>query len=118
MLARGAVVKLSSALKFRTNWFYVLFVSSRSGRTLAGYVLDSSVRKLNSTIKVVDLTPAEPEIADPREFDLTADEILISNGASRKTSSCGPKAGRSAATCPGTWSSCATIAKSSARNAC
>ncbi|MGZ5423182.1 MAG: hypothetical protein ACXW2V_01350 [Candidatus Aminicenantales bacterium] len=75
MLARGAVVKLSSPMKFRTNWFYVLFVSSRSGRTLAGYVLDSSVRKLNSTIKVVDLTPAEPEIADPREFDLTADQI-------------------------------------------
>ena len=71
-LARGSVVKQSSAMKFRTNWFYVLFVSSRSGRTLAGYVLDSSVRKLNSTLKVIDLTPAEPEIADPREFDLTA----------------------------------------------
>ena len=74
-LARGAVVKLSSAMKFRTNWFYVLFVSSRSGRTLAGYVLDSFVRKLNSTLKVVDLTPAEPEIADPKEFDLTADRL-------------------------------------------
>jgi hypothetical protein len=71
-LVRGSVVKQSSAMKFRTNWFYVLFVSSRSGRTLAGYVLDSSVRKLNSTLKVIDLTPAEPEIADPREFDLTA----------------------------------------------
>jgi hypothetical protein len=71
-LARGAVVKLSSAMKFRTSWFYILFVSSRSGRTLAGYVQDAFVRKLNSTIKVVDLTPAESEIADPREFDLTA----------------------------------------------
>ncbi|MGB8958130.1 MAG: hypothetical protein WCC00_03850 [Candidatus Aminicenantales bacterium] len=70
-LARGSVVKQSSAMKFRTNWFYVLFVSSRSGRTLAGYVLDSSVRKLNSTLKVIDLTPVESEIADPREFDLT-----------------------------------------------
>jgi len=70
-LARGTVVKLSSAMKFRTNWFYILFVSSRSGRTLAGYVIDASVRKLNSTIKVVDLTPAEPEIADPKEFDLS-----------------------------------------------
>ena len=69
-LARGSVLKLGSATKFRTSWFYVLFVSSRSGRTLAGYVLDSSVRKLNSTLKVIDLTPAEPEIADPREFDL------------------------------------------------
>jgi hypothetical protein len=74
-LARGAVVKLSSAMKFRTNWFYVLFVSSRSGRTLAGYVLDSFVRKLNSTIRVVDLTPAGTEIADPREFDLTAGQL-------------------------------------------
>lgn len=69
-LPRGTVVKLSSAMKFRTHWFYVLFLSSRSGRTLAGYVMDDSVRKLNSTIKVVDLTPAA-EIADPKEFDLT-----------------------------------------------
>ncbi len=72
MLARGSVLKQASAMKFRTNWFYVLFVSSRSGRTLAGYVLDSSVRKLNSTLKVIDLTPAGAEIADPKEFDLTA----------------------------------------------
>jgi hypothetical protein len=70
-LPRGTVVKLSSAMKFRTSWFYVLFVSSRSGRTLAGYVQDDTVRKLNSTIKVIDLTPAKPEIADPKEFDLT-----------------------------------------------
>ena len=70
-LSRGAVLKLSSAIKFRTNWFYVLFTSSRSGRALTGYVRDSFVRKLNSTLKVIDLTPAEPEIADPAEFDLT-----------------------------------------------
>jgi hypothetical protein len=69
-LSRGAVVKLSSATKFRTSWFYVLFSSSRSGRTLAGYVDDSVVRKLNSTLKIIDLTPAEPEISDPKEFDL------------------------------------------------
>lgn len=73
-LPRGAVLRLSSALKFKTNWFYVVFTSSRSGRTLAGYVLDSSVRKLNSTLKVIDLTP-EPEIADPKEFDLSADRL-------------------------------------------
>jgi len=76
-LARGTVVKLSSAMKFRTNWYYVLFVSSRSGRILAGYILDSLVRKLNSTLKVVDLTPAEPEIADPKEFDLTVGRLPI-----------------------------------------
>jgi hypothetical protein len=69
-LSRGAVVKLSSATKFRTSWFYVLFSSLRSGRTLAGYVEDGVVRKLNSTLKIVDLTPAEPEISNPKEFDL------------------------------------------------
>jgi len=71
-LSRGAVLKLSSAVKFRTDWFYVQFVSSRSGRMLAGYVLDASVRKLNSTLKVVDLTPAAPALSDPKELDLTA----------------------------------------------
>lgn len=74
-LVRGAIVKLSSAMKFRTNWFYVLFISSRSGRTLAGYVVDAVVRKLSSTLKVVDLTPAEPEIAYPKEFDLAGSRL-------------------------------------------
>ncbi len=74
MLPRGAVVKQSSAIKFRTNWYYVLFTSSKSGRTLAGYVLDSHVRKLNSSLKVIDLTP-QPEIADPPQFDLTASAV-------------------------------------------
>lgn len=71
-LARGAVIKLSSAQKFRTHWYYVQFTSLRSGRTLAGYVLDDSVRKLNSTLKIVDLTPASAGIEDPKEFNLTA----------------------------------------------
>ena len=70
-LSRGAIVKLSSTIKLRTNWFYVLFVSSRSGRTLVGYVLDGFVRKLNSTLRVVNLTPGEEEIVDPKEIDLT-----------------------------------------------
>lgn len=74
-LVRGAVVTLSSALKFRTNWFYVLFVSSRSGRTLTGYVLDGFVRKLNSTLRVVNLTPGEDEIVDPKEIDLTGEPM-------------------------------------------
>src|SRR5512136_826342 len=47
-LARGTVVKLASGQKFRTNWYYVQFASAKSGRTLAGYVLDTTVRKLNS----------------------------------------------------------------------
>jgi len=74
-LFRGAIVRLSSTLKFRTNWFYVFFVSSRSGRTLAGYVLDGFVRKLNSTLRVVNLTPGEDEIVDPKEIDLTGEPM-------------------------------------------
>lgn len=71
-LSRGAVLRLSSAVKFRTNWFYVQLLSSRSGRTLSGYVLDAAVRKLNSTLKVVDLTPAAPPLSDTKELDLTS----------------------------------------------
>jgi hypothetical protein len=85
ILARGAVVKLSSAMKFRTNWFYVLFVSSRSGRMLTGYILDGVVRKLTSTLKVVDLTPAAAEISNPKEFDLTAERLpAVTWGISRE----------------------------------
>jgi hypothetical protein len=74
-LSRGAVVRLSSPIKFRTNWFYILFVSSRSGRTLCGYVLDGLVRKLNSTLRVVNLTPGQEEIVDPKEIDLTGEPL-------------------------------------------
>jgi len=74
-LFRGAVVRLSSAIKFRTSWFYILFVSSRSGRTLSGYVLDGLVRKLNSTLRVVNLTSGEEEIVDPKEIDLTGESM-------------------------------------------
>jgi hypothetical protein len=76
-LARGSVVKQASAQKFRTNWYYVQFVSSRSGRMLAGYIPDSEVRQLNSTLKVIDLTPLDPEIADPKEFDLAAGRLPV-----------------------------------------
>jgi hypothetical protein len=76
-LSQGAIVRLSSAIKFRTNWFYVIFVSSRSGRTLAGYVFDGFVRKLDSTLRVVNLTPGEGEIeiVDPKEIDLTGEPM-------------------------------------------
>jgi len=74
-LSRGAVVRLSSAIKFRTNWFYILFISSRSGRTLCGYILDEFVRKLNSSLRVVNLTPGEEELVDPKEIDLTNEPI-------------------------------------------
>jgi len=82
-LPRGTVVKQSSAIKFRTNWIYVQFVSSRSGRMLTGYVLDAVVRKLNSTLKVVDLTPAAA-VAAPKEFDLTTPRMpAVTWGMSR-----------------------------------
>ncbi len=71
-LARGTVLKQASAMKFRTSWLYVSFSSTRSGRILAGYVTEGIVRKLNSTLKIIDLTPAEPEISNPKEFDLKA----------------------------------------------
>jgi hypothetical protein len=83
MLPRGTVVKQSSAIKFRTNWIYVQFVSSKSGRMLSGYVLDGVVRKLNSTLKVVDLTPAAA-VSAPKEFDLTAPRMpAVAWGMSR-----------------------------------
>jgi hypothetical protein len=70
-LARGAVLTMSSAIKFRTSWFYVQFLSSKSGRTLAGYVLDQDVRKLNSSLRIVNLSPAKDEIANPKVIDLS-----------------------------------------------
>jgi hypothetical protein len=84
-LPRGAVVKQSSAMKFRTNWYYVQFQSSRSGRLLAGYVQDGLVRKLNSTLKIVDLTPTAPAVSAPKEFNLEAQPLpAITWGMSRE----------------------------------
>ena len=84
-LSRGAVVKLSSATKFRTSWFYIQFLSSRSGRTLAGYLREEGVRKLNSTVKIVDLTPAGAQVSAPKDLDLTVEPgSLIAWGMSRE----------------------------------
>jgi hypothetical protein len=74
-LPRGAVLKQASPVKFRTCWIYVQFASSRSGRMLSGYVPDAAVRKLNSTLKVVDLTPQDDEIVNPRDFDLSPERL-------------------------------------------
>jgi hypothetical protein len=84
-LPRGAVVKQASAMRFRTNWLYVQFTSSRSGRLLSGYVLEGNVRKLNSTLKVVDLTPSAA-IENPKEFDLETARIpAVMWGMSRES---------------------------------
>lgn len=85
-LPRGAVVKQASAMRFRTSWLYVQFASSRSGRLLSGYVLEGVVRKLNSTLKVVDLTPTAAAIENPKEFDLETARIpAVAWGMSRES---------------------------------
>jgi hypothetical protein len=50
-LAKGTLVSLGSARKFRTNWNYVYFTSEKTGRTKSGYILDSSVEKLFKVTK-------------------------------------------------------------------
>lgn len=84
-LPRGAVVKQSSAQKFRTSWYYVQFESSRSGRMRSGYVLEGAVRKLNSTLKVVDLTPTAAPVTAPKALDLSVERLpAITWGMSRE----------------------------------
>jgi len=68
-LSRGAIVTLASAVRFRTNWFYVYFISPDSGKTRSGYILDASVQKLYSSLKIVDLT-ASGEEAPSEDLDL------------------------------------------------
>ncbi|MHB8094330.1 MAG: hypothetical protein ACYDH0_05245 [Candidatus Aminicenantales bacterium] len=71
-LSKGAVVTLASAMRFRTNWFYVYFISPDSGKTRSGYVLDASVQKLYSDLKIVDLTASAGD-ALPEDLDLGED---------------------------------------------
>jgi len=68
-LSKGAVVTLASAVRFRTNWFYVYFISPETGKTRSGYVLDASVQKLYSDLKIVDLT-ASAEDTPAEDLDL------------------------------------------------
>jgi len=68
-LSKGAVVTLASAVRFRTNWFYVYFISPDTGKTRSGYVLDASVQKLYSDLKIVDLT-ASAEDTPAEDLDL------------------------------------------------
>ena len=52
---------------------------------LSGYVMEGIVRKLNSTLKVVDLTPTAAAIENPREFDMAAARIpAVAWGMSRE----------------------------------
>jgi hypothetical protein len=67
-LIKGATMTLASAIKTRTNWFYVYYISLQTGKTRSGYILDSLVRKLYADIKVISIS-SEDEITQPRDLD-------------------------------------------------
>ena len=67
-LLKGTTVTLASAIKIRTDWFYVYYISLQTGRTRSGYVLDSLVRKLYADVKVINIS-SEDEITQPRDID-------------------------------------------------
>jgi hypothetical protein len=69
-LTRGAIMTLASAIKMRASWFYVYFVSVQTGKTRAGYILDSVVRKLYAELRIVNIS-SEDEISQPKELDFT-----------------------------------------------
>jgi hypothetical protein len=68
-LPRGSVLTLASAVKTKINWYYVYFTSLQSGNTRAGYIHDSCVRKLFSSLRVIHIS-SEDEILSPTEIDL------------------------------------------------
>ncbi len=67
-LSKGATMTLASAVKTRTNWFYVYYVSLDTGKTRSGYILDSLVRKLYADVKVVNIS-SDDEVAQPGDLD-------------------------------------------------
>jgi len=67
-LVKGTTMTLASAIKARTNWFYVYYISLQTGKTRSGYILDSLVRKLYADVKVISIS-SEDEIAQPRDLD-------------------------------------------------
>jgi len=67
-LVKGATMTLASAIKTRTNWFYVYYISLQTGKTRSGYILDSLVRKLYADVKVINIS-SDDEIIQPREID-------------------------------------------------
>lgn len=71
-LDRGAVMTLASAIKSRTNWYYVFFTSARTGRTRSGYITDDAVRKLYPDLKIVQIS-SEDEVARPEDLDFNDD---------------------------------------------
>jgi hypothetical protein len=67
-LLKGTTVTLASAIKIRTDWFYVYYISLQTEKTRSGYILDSLVRKLYADVKVVNIS-SEDEITQPRDID-------------------------------------------------
>lgn len=67
-LLKGATMTLASAVKTRTNWFYVYYVSLDTGKTRSGYILDSLVRKLYADIKVVSIS-SDDAVTQPGNLD-------------------------------------------------
>lgn len=68
-LGKGCLLTMASAAKTRISWYYVYFLSPETGKTRAGYILESFVRKLFPDLHVVQIDD-ESEIADPKEINL------------------------------------------------
>jgi len=68
-LEKGSILTMASAAKTRLSWYYVYFPSPETGKTRAGYILESFVRKLFPDLHVIQIGD-ESEIVDPREINL------------------------------------------------
>ncbi|MGA2534329.1 MAG: hypothetical protein ABSG19_14990 [Candidatus Aminicenantales bacterium] len=68
-LGRGALLTLGSDVRTKVNWYYVYFTSLQSGNTRAGYIHESCVRKLFSSLIVIEIQSGD-EILNPTEIDL------------------------------------------------
>lgn len=73
-LERGAILTLASPMKMKINWFYVYYLSPRSGATRAGYVHDSLVRPLYPLVKSVNISSGDS--ADKGEINPESVDIL------------------------------------------
>lgn len=67
-LLKGATMTLASAIKTRTNWFYVYYISLQTGKTRSGYILDSLVRKLYADVKIISIS-SDNEVTQPGDLD-------------------------------------------------
>jgi hypothetical protein len=84
-LGPGSILSLACTQKTRLYWYYVYFVSQRTGRTRAGYVHESLVRPLFPLLRVINIS-SDDEILNPREIRPESGELLnIEWGASRET---------------------------------